>query len=166
MRGKKISNLLGNQGSSEKAELKRNVLRKCWTVRGRNCVGCGEEDCSRQEAPEQRTTGDQSPWVSILHWKELWFFFIGTGTESTRLSVHRETWWQIWWQGTNKETKSKGSYLEKYPFFYWEPVKLFEKWCNTLMFAFAKKPTLAAWFWIFCRWYIWSEVMSMSKELQ
>ena len=25
-----------------------------------------------------------------------------------------------------------------YPFFDWEPVKLFEKWCNMLMFAFAK----------------------------
>ena len=38
-----------------------------------------------------------------------------------------------------KETKGKGGYLEKYPFFDWEPVKLFEKWCNMLMFAFAKK---------------------------
>ena len=30
-------------------------------MRGSNCVGCGEEDCSRQGAPEQRTTGDQKP---------------------------------------------------------------------------------------------------------
>ena len=34
--------------------------------------------------------------------------------------------------------KGKGGYLEKYPFFAWEPVKLFEKWCNMLMFAIAK----------------------------
>ena len=34
--------------------------------------------------------------------------------------------------------KNKGGYLEKYPFFDWKPVKLFEKWCNMLMFAFAK----------------------------
>ena len=40
--------------------------------------------------------------------------------------------------GYHKETKGKGGYLEKYPFFDWEPVKLFEKWCNMLMFAFAK----------------------------
>ena len=47
-------------------------------------------------------------------------FFIGTGTESTRWSVHRETGWQIWWQGTTKETKAKSGYLEKYPFFHVE----------------------------------------------
>ena len=34
--------------------------------------------------------------------------------------------------------KGKGGYLEMYPFFDLEPVKLFEKWCNILMFAFAK----------------------------
>ena len=34
--------------------------------------------------------------------------------------------------------KSKGGYLEKYPFYDWEPVKLSEKWCNMLMSAFAK----------------------------
>ena len=34
--------------------------------------------------------------------------------------------------------KGKGGYLEKYAFFYWEPVKFFEKWCNMFMFAFAK----------------------------
>ena len=42
------------------------------------------------------------------------------------------------WQGTVKETKGKGGYLEKYPFFDWEPVKLLEKWFNMLKFAFAK----------------------------
>ena len=40
--------------------------------------------------------------------------------------------------GYHKETKGKGGYLEKYPFFDWEPVKLFKKWCSMLMFAFAK----------------------------
>ena len=39
----------------------------------------------------------------------------------------------------SNKTKGKGGCLEKYPFFDWEPVKLFEKWCNMLMFAFAKK---------------------------
>ena len=34
--------------------------------------------------------------------------------------------------------KGKGGYLEKYPFFDWEPENLLEKWCNMLMFAFAK----------------------------
>ena len=28
-------------------------------MRGSNCVGCGEEDCSRQGTPKQRMTGDQ-----------------------------------------------------------------------------------------------------------
>ena len=99
-------------------------------MRGSNCVGCGEEDCSSQGAPKQRTTGDQSPFTGKS-------FFIGTGTESARWSVHSETGRQIWWQGTINEAKSKGGYLEKYPSFYWEPVKVFEKWCNMLMFAFA-----------------------------
>ena len=40
-------------------------------MRGSNCVGCGEEDCSKQGTPGQRTTGDQSPSVFILHWKEV-----------------------------------------------------------------------------------------------
>ena len=66
-------------------------------------------------------------------------FLIGTGTESTRWSVHRETGRQIWWQGTINEAKSKGGYLEKYPFFDWKPVKLFERRCNMLMFAFCEK---------------------------
>ena len=34
--------------------------------------------------------------------------------------------------------KGNGCYLEKYPFSGWEPVKLYEKWCNMLMFVFAK----------------------------
>ena len=38
----------------------------------------------------------------------------------------------------SKKHKAKVGYLEKYPFFDWEPVKLFEKWCNMLMSAFAK----------------------------
>ena len=38
-----------------------------------------------------------------------------------------------------KETKGKGGYLEKYPFFDWEPVKLFEKWCSMLIFVFCEK---------------------------
>ena len=54
-------------------------------------------------------------------------------------SVHRETGWQICWQATIKETKGKGGYLEKYSFFDWEPVKLFEKWCSMFMFAFCEK---------------------------
>ena len=40
--------------------------------------------------------------------------------------------------GYIKETKGKGGYLEKYSFFYWVPLQFFEKWCNMLMFAFAK----------------------------
>ena len=32
----------------------------------------------------------------------------------------------MWWQDTIKETKGKGGYLEKYPSFDWEPVKLKE----------------------------------------
>ena len=40
--------------------------------------------------------------------------------------------------GYHQRNERKGGYLEKYPFFDWEPVKLFEKWCNMFMFAFAK----------------------------
>ena len=40
--------------------------------------------------------------------------------------------------GYHQEMKGTGGYLEKYAFFYWEPVKFFEKWCNMFMFAFAK----------------------------
>ena len=40
--------------------------------------------------------------------------------------------------GYHHRTKGKGGYLEKYPFSDWEPVKLFEKLCNMLMFAFSK----------------------------
>ena len=62
----------------------------------------------------------------------------GTGMDSKKKSLHRETEWQVWWKGTIREMKSKGGYLEKYPFYDWEPVKLSEKWCNMLMSAFAK----------------------------
>ena len=65
-------------------------------------------------------------------------FFITTGTESAKWSVRREAGRQVWWQGTIKETESKGSYLEEYNFFDWEPEKLCEKWFNMLMSAFAK----------------------------
>ena len=58
--------------------------------------------------------------------------------------VYRGRQEQAWWQGTIKETKGKGDYLKEYPFFDWEPVKLFEKWFNMLMSAFAKKNTFAA----------------------
>ena len=34
--------------------------------------------------------------------------------------------------------ESNGGYLEKHPFFDWEPVKFSEKWFNVLMSAFAK----------------------------
>ena len=44
----------------------------------------------------------------------------------------------MWWQDTIRETEGKGSFLEKCPFFDWEPVKLFEKWFNMLMSGFAK----------------------------
>ena len=71
----------------------------------------------------------------------------------------------IWSQGTIKEMKGKGGYLEKYPFSDWEPVKLFEKLCNMLMFAFSKNDFVCM-ILIFWRRYIWSKVMSMSKELQ
>ena len=38
--------------------------------------------------------------------------------EKNSKSVHREAEWQIWWQGTIKEAKGTGGYLEKYPFFH------------------------------------------------
>ena len=41
--------------------------------------------------------------------------------------------------GTIKEMKGKGGYLEKYPFFDWQPVKRFEKWCNMFIIVFEKK---------------------------
>ena len=41
--------------------------------------------------------------------------------------------------GYHQRNERKGGYLEKYPFFDWEPVKLFEKWCNMLIFAFYEK---------------------------
>ena len=37
-----------------------------------------------------------------------------------------------------REGKRKGGYLEKYPFFDWQPVKLFEKWFSVHMSAFAE----------------------------
>ena len=40
--------------------------------------------------------------------------------------------------GYHENNESKGGYLENYSFLDWRPVKLFEKWCNVLMFAFAK----------------------------
>ena len=61
-----------------------------------------------------------------------------TGVESSRWRVHSETGWQVWWQGTIDKTESKGGYFEKYPFFDWKPVNLFEKWFKMLMSAFAK----------------------------
>ena len=54
------------------------------------------------------------------------------------MSIHRETGSQVWWQGTIKETENEGGYFEKYPFLDWELVKLFERWFNMLMSAFAK----------------------------
>ena len=56
-------------------------------------------------------------------------FEFASCTGKTR-SVHTETGGQVGRQGTIKETISKSGCLEKYPFFDWEPVKLFEKWSN------------------------------------
>ena len=44
----------------------------------------------------------------------------------------------MWRQGTIEETENKGSYLEKYTFFEWQPVKCFEQWSNLFMSALAK----------------------------
>ena len=87
-------------------------------MRGICCVRLEEEGCSRQGESGQRTTGNQSPSVAILHWKEFFFSLclsppppIITGTERVK---QRE--FQVWWQGTIKETENNGGYLEKYPF--------------------------------------------------
>ena len=44
----------------------------------------------------------------------------------------------MWWQDTIRETECKGGYLEEYPIFDWESVKLLEKRFNMFMSAFAK----------------------------
>ena len=44
----------------------------------------------------------------------------------------------VWWQGTIKETKSKGADLKKYPFFDWQPVKCFEQWSIMFKSALAR----------------------------
>ena len=49
----------------------------------------------------------------------------GGRSESTRSSVNREAGCQVWWQGIIKETEGKGGYLEKYPFFDWEQLDMY-----------------------------------------
>ena len=58
-------------------------------MRGNRCVGCGDEDCSRQESPEQTTTCDQSPSVSILHRKE--FFSSSELERRVREGIYTES---------------------------------------------------------------------------
>ena len=60
-----------------------------------------------------------------------------TRTESARLrNVYR---WQVWWQGTIKETENKCDYLENNPFFDWQPVKCLEQRYDVFMSALANK---------------------------
>ena len=92
--------------------------------------------------PEQRTTGDQSPSVSNLYRKDFCFHRNWNGEYEIECTQRDRMAGMV--AGYHKETKGKGGYLEKYPFFYWEPVELFERWCNILMFAFAKKKTTLA----------------------
>ena len=88
-----------------------------------NCfVGCGKEGCSRQGAPEQRMTGDQSLCVSILHRKE--FFHQNWNGEYEMECIQRD-WVTDMVAGYHQRNRKQRWLFEEYPFFDWEPVKLF-----------------------------------------
>ena len=77
-------------------------------------------DVGRKTVPDKGRLNRERPVTKALEFPFCTgkrFFSIGTGMESMKWSVNRETGWQIWWQGTIKEMKGKGGYLEKYPFF-------------------------------------------------
>ena len=129
----------GDRGSSEKAEVKIKVLREVL-----NCVGMwgGRLFQTRGVWTENKALEFPSCTGKSC--------FIRNGTESTRWSVQREAGWQVWWQGTIKETENKGDCLEEYPFFDWEPVKLFLR-SGLICSCLLRKTTFAAWFWFFFR---------------
>ena len=84
-----ISNLLGNQGSSEKAEVKRKVLRGVLNCEREQLVS----DVGRKTVPDKGRLNRQPPVTKTLEFPFCTgkSFFIRTGTESTRWSVYRET---------------------------------------------------------------------------
>ena len=137
-------------GEGEGKSFKIEEVLKFWTVLGNYCVGCGEEDCSRRGAPEQRTTGDQSPWASILYRKEL--FFVESGTESTRWQRDRMT---------DTVRKAKVAILKS--------ILSLSQWgfLEVVQHAhvyFCEKRLRLHDFEFFWKQYIWSKMMSMSKE--
>ena len=77
--GEKISNVLGNQGSSEKAEVKREISREVLNCeREQLCQMWGGRLFQTRGAWTENAS-EQSPWVSILHRKE--FFHWNWNTE-------------------------------------------------------------------------------------
>ena len=91
--------------------MKRKVLREVF-----NCERELLSDVRRKTVPDKGRLNRERPVTKALEFPFFTgkSFFIGTGTESTRWTVHRETGRHIlWWRGTIKETKSKGGGLEK-----------------------------------------------------
>ena len=113
--------------------------------------GTAVSDVGRKIVPDKGRLNRERPVTKDLEFPSCTgkSFFIGSGTENTRWSVHREAGWQVWWQDNIKETESKAGYLEKYPFFNWEPVNLFLRSGFTCSCLFLRKTTFAAWFWFF-----------------
>ena len=89
MEGGGISNLLGNQGSSGKTEVKRKVLREV--------LNCEREQLCRmwggKTIPDKERLSKERPVTKALEFPFCTgkSFLIGTGMESMRWSVHRET---------------------------------------------------------------------------
>ena len=120
-------------------------LGKFWTVRGSICVGCGEEHCSRQGAPEQRTTGDQSPWVSILHWKECFHQNWNGEYEMECTQRDRMTDMVAGYHQRNERQR----WLSWKVSFLWLGARNFLRSGVTCSCLLLRKTILAAWFWIF-----------------
>ena len=76
---------------------------------------------------------------------------------------YRATRWQIWWQGTIKETENKSGYLENNPVFDWQPVKCFEQWSNMFTSALVEKKLN---FYCLVLNFLQPVHLSMSKKLQ
>ena len=107
--------LWGDQGSSEKAELKRKFQEKFWIARGNYSVVYGEEGCSRQGAPEHRTTGEQSPRVPSCTSKRVCFFSNQNWTGEYRVGCTQ--WDRVTGvvAGHHQRNEKQSSNLEKHP---------------------------------------------------
>ena len=151
MRGKKISNLPGNQGSLAKAEVKKKVLREV--------LNCEREQLCRMWVGRLFQTGgawtENDRWLKHLrfHFAQEWVFSLELEWR-VRDGVYAERQDDRYGGRVPSKKRKAKVIILKSILYLTEPVKLFEKWCNMLM-------TIR-----FRRRHIWSKVMSISTELQ